>query len=780
MFFFFDEREDSSKLDSYGQRTAALYKLVKKQIATPRAFALSMNEFWGDQDLLEAVHRIGGFPVTISLGSTSSVNYFVDFHSFDADRDLSVRNLSELRHEIRTLSELYAKQSSSMSRHEKKSFSLIIQQKINFEYFGSAYSFDPYLGREDIFLVEIFAQKGPLNSDQGDLIPHQYSVHYFGHKFESSEVGTGYVNFTNQLVNQFATTLLEIQQLMGAPQKIKFGVDYAGKLWICHLKNAIPILYGKENERFFAMDYFNSNTSFGIYSPLMFGLIDRSLERAIRQFFPSYHPRNSLLIQRFGRLFLNYHVVEELIQNFPSRYQQCILQALEFSPRHFARKREKADSLDFIKQYFLRLRQAANIKGHLTQLTSFLGECQQQEIKYQAYSLHLDKLTLSQVKQQFVELLNQYFYPLSVKYYLFCLLETIVRAELIDCLGSVGLDPIIDKDYLSGIGDIKNINYQNSIFSLAKIYQQYGSQSVQYQEELKKFENAFYYHGVQSNDLLSLRWGENTELLEAFFNYTQSLSDRFRFLAPTSEVSGGSDFLKARIYSLHPLKRTIVKHRADKVIRDLESIYEKKGELHQHILRSLFFLRKYLLRIASFHVASGDLLQASQIFFTSADELDLYLEDKSSAFNLERIAVREKLYAGVKSFIPPRTYGKKMLSEHPQDESIREGIVCSEGEATGRVYIVNDCLDLINLSDDAIIFAPEISADFSFVAGLARAVVLQHGNTMSAISVLSRKNGIPMIIRCGDQFKHFKNGDQVRIKAERGVYLVEALNFRSH
>lgn len=775
MFFFQDEKDSSAKLDAYGNRSRALYQLAQNGIATPRAFALSMNEFWGDQELLDAVHRIGGFPVTISLGASSSVNYFVDFHSFDGDRDLAVNRISELRHEIRTLSELYAKQSASMSRYDKRSFSLLIQQKIDYEYFGSAYSLDPYLGREDIFLVEIFTKHPSVKSESYDSIPHQYSVNYFTHKVETSEVGTGYVNFTNDLVAQFSQSLIQVQELMGAPQKIKFGVDRAGKLWITHLKNTSPILFGAGTDRYVAMDYFDPNNGFEVYTPLMFGLIESSIEDAIKKIFTHYHPKKQIASQRFGRCYLSCEALEELLHLFPSHYRNCLFQALEIKHHSATGKKDSFDLFQYLQQFRIRMRQRKVFRRFLSTFDAFSSNFLLQEIKYKAYAQQIDTFSPLQLHQHFQLMLEEYFIPVLSNHYLFCLLEISARAELIDCLSSVGLEQIIDKDFLSGIGENSMVILQNKIIDLAGIFQQHGASSEQYRLAKKKFLEEYYYQGIQTRDLLAPRWEEDFSLLESFFSSSGSSLDQLRHVDCDLNYSSSCDALLSRLYSLHPVKRVVIHHRAESVINDFKNLYAARRQLHDYFLRSLYHLRLYLIAIEKGYIASGILEHPGQIFFMQKRELLDSFAEGFSPDNLAHIKIREKLFLGVKSFTPPRNYGAKDVSMlTPKTPSGAAGIISSPGEVRGKVLFLKRPEDILKADDQTILVASDIDSGLAFIACKVKAVILEHGNTMSQLSSLCRRNKIPMIIRVKAIDRQFKDGDSIVVNATSGeISLVE-------
>lgn len=782
MLFINADQDNTQPIDQYGLRAKGLVKLYRGGIPTPKSFALSMNEFWGDQELIEAVERIGGFPVTLSLGASSSINYFVDFHSFENDRDLKVAGLNELKAEIRGLTDIYAKQSSSLSRQDKGAFSLIIQKKIDFEYQGTAYSLDPYLGNEELFFLEIFGRRSPALQETHDSIPHQYSINYFSRKVVSSEVGTGHVDLTADLVKKFAQTLLSIQEIMEAPQKVRFGVDRSGKLWITHLKTMTPILFGAENDRYFGMDYLDPNSGFDVYTPLMYGLIESGFDRALRRLFQNYHPRKEIMIQRFGRTYLCVSAIRDLLKNFPPTYLPCVLRALEIDVEHEVEEERSTSWKAHFREWRIRVKQEALFARYQDYFEKYKIDFEMNDLKYRAYRQNISSQPHRKLESSFSTLLEDYYFPTLSLHYCFCLLEISIRSELIDCLQSLGIDKIIDKDFLSGIGENPNATLQNRLSVLFDVFKDKGITSDQYLDERKNFINGHYYYGMSSRDLFFPRWGDDIEELEQFFAHLSNQPEGIRVVDESSTAPSYSQYLHSKLYSLHPLKRSWVKRRLDRIIANFRQVYSARRQLHDQSLRSLYIVRSYVQQLAMNYADLGVLESPDQIFFLKLQELlsiPKNAEEERSAEWFEKINIRKQLYCGAKSFIPPRQFGKKDVSSlTPKSNNSLKGFPASEGEIKGKVVILHDHMDLLRLRSDSILVASEVESGLAFLAGVVQGVVLEYGNSMSQLASLCRKNKIPLIIRANGITKSLRDGDQVLINGRTGE--VTLLNFTSN
>lgn len=310
---------------------------------------------------------------------------------------------------------------------------------------------------------------------------------------------------------------------------------------------------------------------------------------------------------------------------------------------------------------------------------------------------------------------------------------------------------------------------QNEIIDLAHIFKQDGVNSDRYHNAKKQFLDAHYYQGINTRDLLNPRWAENFDLMESFFSSSDNSLSDLRRVQSENIPSATCDTLLTRLYTLHPVRRVVVRHRAECVIADFKNLYAARRQLHDYSLRALYHLRIFLLAIEKNHLKNGILEVPGQIFYMQRQELLDSFVSSSASSNLSRIKIREKLFSGVKSFTPPRNYGAKDVSMlTPKTPSGAVGIISSPGEVRGKVLFLNQPEDILKADDQTILVASEIDAGLAFIACKVKAVILEHGNTMSQLSSLCRRNKIPMIIRVKGIDRQFKDGDSIVVNATSG------------
>lgn len=134
--------------------------------------------------------------------------------------------------------------------------------------------------------------------------------------------------------------------------------------------------------------------------------------------------------------------------------------------------------------------------------------------------------------------------------------------------------------------------------------------------------------------------------------------------------------------------------------------------------------------------------------------------------------IRRKQHSGIRNFAPPRQYGSMIA---PVDNSSLygagefAGYVGSPGMADGEVVIIRSPADYMRVDNNSIVVAGDIESGPALIAGVAKAIVFEYGNTMSQVASLCRKNKIPMLLRVSEITKLVKDGDRVLVDGDRGV-----------
>lgn len=777
MIFLNETQTLGDLCEKYGSRVFLLAKLGSSGVAVLPSFAISLKDRWSDSELIAAVDRIGGFPVSISLGGADSTSSFVNFQSGEREKDDDdINSIESLKKSIELYSNFYNKESTSNRSNGIKNVSVIIQQVIRAKYRGNGYSIDPYSANENLFLVEL-GHTHYHDKSKGEILLHSYSVNYHDCSISQSEVGTGYVNFTKEMLEIFSNILLEVQNILKIPQKVKFYIDENDKIWIGNSKTVAPILFNRDSGQYFGLDILDPNVGFEVYSPMMFSLMKQSADLTIQKEFPDFKLDGDCIIQRFGRPFLRFESIIGLLHRLPSSSFSFLHQALDIPKRVIPEDVTRECPFPILSALKAKFNLNRRFRTVLRQFEDLEGQFEVIDLKYRAYRQNVESQPHRKLEVSFNYLLKDYYFPVASLYYSMCMMEVCVRAELMECLDQIGVTHLFDKDFLGGIGESPNVALQNDLAILFEAFRDHRPSSDIYQDELKSFLNRHYYYGDASRDIMFARWGDDTVGLEVFFD---ALVKNNGIIRTISENGGDEDkHLPLELFDIFegikklPFhKRYLYRARLEKTIATFRQVYQARRSLYDYTLRSLFIARSYLTQLADNFTELGILKSPKDIFFLHIDELNQVIEDKDKFKKLGQFTeIRKKQHNGICNFVPPRQYGAMVTPTDNTDifaSGVLKGYVGSPGIAEGEVVIIRTPADYMRVTNDSIVIAGDIESGPALIAGVAKALVFEYGNTMTQVASLCRKNKIPMLLRVKEITKLLKDGDRVIVDCDKG------------
>jgi pyruvate,water dikinase len=97
------------------------------------------------------------------------------------------------------------------------------------------------------------------------------------------------------------------------------------------------------------------------------------------------------------------------------------------------------------------------------------------------------------------------------------------------------------------------------------------------------------------------------------------------------------------------------------------------------------------------------------------------------------------------------------------------GMICQNGIATGKVFMVKSDTDLDKFPDGAILVAKQASPRFAKVARKASAIITDVGTSTGHMATISREFRIPTIVNTGLATETLKPGQEITLDAEENV-----------
>ncbi len=111
----------------------------------------------------------------------------------------------------------------------------------------------------------------------------------------------------------------------------------------------------------------------------------------------------------------------------------------------------------------------------------------------------------------------------------------------------------------------------------------------------------------------------------------------------------------------------------------------------------------------------------------------------------------------------------KLFSASEEEVTQITGMVASRGLASGKVSIVNSVKDLEKVKKGDILVSVTTHPDYVPAMRRAVAIVTDEGGVTSHAAIVAREFGLPCIVGTKNSTKFLKDGDTVKVDAEKGI-----------
>jgi phosphohistidine swiveling domain-containing protein len=179
--------------------------------------------------------------------------------------------------------------------------------------------------------------------------------------------------------------------------------------------------------------------------------------------------------------------------------------------------------------------------------------------------------------------------------------------------------------------------------------------------------------------------------------------------------------------------------------------------------------------------AIGTLDDPEDVFFLFADEL----MDARGKDLRELVAARRATHARFEEMELPETWDGMPSLEDAAPEAagdeggVVSGVGASAGVVEGRVRLVMDAADDVDIDDGDILVCPTTDPSWVSLMMVASALVIDLGAAVSHGAIVARELGVPCVIGTGNGTRVLHDGDLVRVDGGAGTVEVLARSDRS-
>jgi len=188
--------------------------------------------------------------------------------------------------------------------------------------------------------------------------------------------------------------------------------------------------------------------------------------------------------------------------------------------------------------------------------------------------------------------------------------------------------------------------------------------------------------------------------------------------------------------------------------------------------------RRILLELGERLCQEGILAQREGIFFLEVTEVEPVVQGRADFDVKQRIAQRRAEYEWNQSQTPPPVvvgrYDPQKHVAHQIDANIKvlQGIAVSAGVATGKARVITRPGNGQHVEPGEILVAPITNPAWTPYLLPAAGVVMDMGGVLSHSAIIAREYGLPAVVNVGPASRTIRTGQTIRVDGDRGTVTI--------
>lgn len=667
--------------------------------------------------------------------------------------------------------------------------SVIIQEMVNSEISGIAFTLNPLTGNDKEIVVEIAKGQGE-NIVRGRVNPESYIYNWFEEKYDYSK--------NNKLIkkeqlNNLMDTLLKIQMFFGYPCDIEFAFEEC-KLYILQARPITKIIYSQVFDQWTNANFKDGGVSATVCKPYMWSLYEYVWEIILKRFLLQTKLFKESELRKLGNMFYgrpywNLSVVKEAMANIPGYKEKEFDSELGVRITYEGNGRTTLISPKSI----LKIIQVAFAQSKLTDKQNNNVESYKNQLikKYDEYielnesdNDNIESIWYKLIKTDYLQSESTYFWQIFIN----TIQQPLFKKSLTKFINS--------SDYLDLIGGLENISHLLPFYDIWEISRKISKDRTSFDfwinsdiEEIKRYysENRkeyfiqeltahitqYGYHSESELDVTCPCYSEDVGKVIKMIKDTIILDDSFSPILDKKR--------QYRNYSiqLEGIKKQVSSQKYKKLFSKIEKMRDMlwwREELKDISIRFYFLVRIYTIKLAKEYFKKGIIKHLDDIWYLGIDDLFKFIEGKKDAIELRKIIKRNRnYYTSFRNFKNENEIGtvfnvERVKIENSTNEIV--GIGCNNGIVTGTARVVENIEEIHKLQVGDILVTKFTDTGWTSKFAILKGIVTECGGVLCHGAIVAREYGIPCIVSCYDITKKIKDGSVITINGATGEVFI--------
>lgn len=784
---FLTDNLSSEQIESLGKKAGNLVELIRAGVKVPGGFILRYQDTFTDDDLQNAIDKIGGFPVAVrssgqleDLGDMSFAGLYETYLYVDTIEKLkeSIKNCFDSSQGERVKDYLERGGIKKTDEELYSQFSVLVQKMIDPFCAGVAFSVNPLDGIEDHMLLEVCEGVGE-HLVSGEVTPNQYVYHYFTKEIISKNIENEKVDLSKEKLEELSSVLLEIQAYFKIPQDVEWAIDKDGELWLLQARPITTIEWRKDLGELTNADLKDGGISSAVCTPLMFSLYRMGMNESMPGYFkkltllPSNYPKH-WLFACYGRAYWSAGEVKKMLKKIPGYNESSFDEDLGIMKNYGTKGPDTTglNPLTLLRAIPVLIGMEKEFKNCFNENNLFADFFEPLEKNYHKMIRNgLSQLSDDDFLKELVFVIRTLFLHTETSYY-----RTIYNNSNLQTMFKEFLEKVEKKigrkvntiQLLTGLDGVSHLDIQNDLKLVKESIDQFGEESNEVKDSVVSFLEKHFHHGDRELDITVPRWGEVPErVVEMAKEYVETP------VGTSSNYQDELDKIKDDLQKRGGFFANSTFKKVEDKLNFVRSYLKLREKMREYSTRSYFIVRQFILEQDRRWGNTGD------IFFLHIDEiLDLIETKKSLADYKGIISYRRIMYAGFTNFESPNDFGfgrrqSELKIEEIDGKTVYRGIACSPGLIKGRVIVAKSLEETTQIQEGDILITKFTDPGWTPVLGKVTGVVTEVGGVLSHAAVISREYGIPAVLNVSKITSLLQTGMTITLDGDAGAIIVE-------
>jgi phosphohistidine swiveling domain-containing protein len=213
-------------------------------------------------------------------------------------------------------------------------------------------------------------------------------------------------------------------------------------------------------------------------------------------------------------------------------------------------------------------------------------------------------------------------------------------------------------------------------------------------------------------------------------------------------------------------------------LRQTQNLTRNRENWKNEAVRLFAAFRRIFLELGGRLQEKGILADREDIFFLEVAEIEPVTQGRAGFDVKERIAQRQAEYEWNKAQTPPPVVvgrydpQKHIAAKIDTNIKVLKGIAVSPGIATGKARVITHPNDGQHVEPGEILIAPVTNPAWTPYFLPAAGVVMDMGGVLSHGAIIAREYGLPAIVNVGPASKIIQTGQTIRVDGDRGTVTI--------